>query len=228
MPHRNAHVTAMPTVMPHRNAVMHRNVRLAYDLNNHLTGVSDNSAAIVKPSTAANYSVAYAYDAMNRPVSATWPNVAAQTGLVASSVSSSFAYDATNRRVSQMTTDNSWWSYPAAAAPIAYTPNNLNQYTAVGSASPTYDGNGNLTNDGHFTYCYDTESRLASVLSAGTCAAPTTTVVSYAYDAQGRRKSKTVGATTTVYVTGRQIASDEGALPGLRYNWSIRNARRNA
>jgi YD repeat-containing protein len=39
------------------------------------------------------------------------------------------------------------------------------------------------------------------VLSAGTCAAPTTTVASYAYDGQGRRKSKTVGGTTTVYVT---------------------------
>jgi RHS repeat-associated protein len=79
--------------------------------------------------------------------------------------------------------------------------NNLNQYTAVGAAHPSYDGNGNLANDGHFTYCYDTESRLISVLSAGTCAAPTTTVAAYAYDAQGRRKSKTVGATATVYVT---------------------------
>ena len=59
----------------------------------------------------------------------------------------------------------------------ACTANSLNQYTAVGSAHPTYDGNGNLSSDGHFTYCYDTESRLTSVLSAGTCAAPTTTVV---------------------------------------------------
>jgi hypothetical protein len=82
-----------------------------------------------------------------------------------------------------------------------YTANNLNQYTAIGSAHPTYDGNGNLTSDGHFTYCYDSESRLISVLSPGTCATPTTTVASYAHDAQGRRKSKTVGATTTFYVT---------------------------
>jgi RHS repeat-associated protein len=37
--------------------------------------------------------------------------------------------------------------------------------------------------------------------SAGTCASPTATLATYAYDAQGRRKSKTVGATATVYVT---------------------------
>jgi len=134
-------------------------VSYAYDLNNHLTGVSDNSAAIVKPSSSASYSVAYAYDAMNRPVSATWPNVPAQTALTASSVSSSFTYDATNRRIGQTVSDDSWWSRPTAASPISYTANNLNQYTAVGSAHPTYDGNGNLTSDGHFTYCYDTESR---------------------------------------------------------------------
>ncbi len=59
----------------------------------------------------------------------------------------------------------------------------LNQYTAVGSVSPRYDGNGNLTYDGTFTYCYDAENRLTSVLTAGTCASPTTTVASYAYDA---------------------------------------------
>ena len=42
--------------------------------------------------------------------------------------------------------------------------------------TPTYDANGNLTFDGSFTYCYDAESRLTAILSAGTCASPTTTV----------------------------------------------------
>jgi YD repeat-containing protein len=39
------------------------------------------------------------------------------------------------------------------------------------------------------------------VLRAGTCAAPPTTVAAYAYDAQGPRKSKTIGGTTTIFVT---------------------------
>jgi hypothetical protein len=134
---------------------------------------------------------------MNRPINATWPNVPGQTAPAASSSASfTFACDATNRRINQTAVnDNNWWSYPpnTASSTTTYTANALNQYTGVGSASPTYDGNGNLTSDGHFTYCYDTESRPISVLSAGTCAAPTTTVASYAYDAQGRGKSKTVG-----------------------------------
>jgi YD repeat-containing protein len=158
---------------------------------------------------------------MNRPVSATWLNVAAQTTPAGSSVVSSFTYDATNRRIGQTVDDDSWWNRPTAASSISYAANSLNQYTAVGSASPTYDGNGNLTYDGHFTYCYDTESRLTSVLSAGTCAAPTTTVASYAYDGQGRRKSKTVGATTTVYVTdadNREVLEYDGTSGALQ-NW---------
>jgi RHS repeat-associated protein len=75
------------------------------------------------------------------------------------------------------------------------------QYTAAGAALPTYDSDGNLTNDGTYTYCCDVESRLTIILSAGTCASPTTITASYAYDSQRRRKSKTVGGTTTVYVT---------------------------
>jgi RHS repeat-associated protein len=102
--------------------------------------------------------------------------------------------------------------YPAAAVAIAYTANNLNQYTAIGSASPTYNGNGSLHFDGAYTYCYDFESRLTAILSAGTCAAPTTTVAAYAYDAQGRRKSRTIGAATTTYVT------DAGNREVLDYN----------
>ena len=61
--------------------------------------------------------------------------------------------------------------------------------------TPTYDGNGNLTYDGTFTYAYDAEGRLTSVTQGGT------TVAAYAYDALGHRKSKTVGTTTTIYVT---------------------------
>ncbi len=41
-----------------------------------------------------------------------------------------------------------------------YTANGLNQYTAAGSASFTYDTNGNLTGDGSTTFLYDIENRL--------------------------------------------------------------------
>jgi YD repeat-containing protein len=130
------------------------------------------------------------------------------------SVSFGHAYNKANQRIGQTASDNAWLEYPAAApSTVSYTANALNQYTAVGAVTPSYDGNGNLTFDGTFTYCYDAENRLTSALSAGTCASPATVVASYAYDAQGRRKSKTVGGTTTVYVTdadNREVLEYDG------------------
>ena len=86
-------------------------------------------------------------------------------------------------------TDNSWLNYPAATpSTVSYTANALNQSTAVGAVTPSYDGNGNLTSDGTFTFGYDAENRLTSAVGAGNTA-------SYAYDAQGRRKTKAVNGT---------------------------------
>ena len=42
----------------------------------------------------------------------------------------------------------------------AYTANGLNQYTASGAVTPTYDANGNLTAAGSTTYSYNAENRL--------------------------------------------------------------------
>jgi hypothetical protein len=86
---------------------------------------------------------------------------------------------------------------------------------------PSYDANGNLASDGTFTYCYDVESRLISILTAGTCSSPTTTLASYVYDAQGRRKFETVGTATTIYVTdadNRDVLEYNGSS-GAIGNW---------
>ncbi len=149
---------------------------------------------------------------MNRPLTANWSP--AQATPTAASVTFGFGYDPTNRRIGQSVSDNSWWSYPAAATNVGYTANNLNQYTAVGAVTPSYDGNGNLTYDGTFTYGYDAENRLVSASGAGLSA-------SYAYDAQGRRRSKTVNGTTTIYVTdagNREVLEYDG-LSGAIGNW---------
>ncbi|MBN1764477.1 MAG: hypothetical protein JW860_04405, partial [Sedimentisphaerales bacterium] len=69
--------------------------------------------------------------------------------------------------------------------------NSLNQYEAVGPDGSEeeydYDNNGNLTDDGLYTYLYDCENRLNEVQNGGT-------VAEYTYDYQGRRVSKTVGS----------------------------------
>ena len=184
-------------------------VSYGWDLAGRITSVGDTSGAITAPTTTASYAANTTWDAMNRPRLVSWSPAATQTAPAASTVAFAQGYDSTNRRVSQTVTDNTWWSYPAAVAgSTAYTANNLNQYSAVGTVHPTYDGNGNLTFDGVFTYGYDAESRLTSVKRSASTAA------SYAYDAQGRRKSKTAGATTTIFVTdadNREVLEYDGS-----------------
>jgi YD repeat-containing protein len=80
--------------------------------------------------------------------------------------------------------------------------------------TPTYNGNGELTYDGTFTYGYDAEGRLISASGAGNAA-------SYAYDAQGRRKSKTVNGTTTLFVQDPQSRAllDYNGAGGAVLDW---------
>jgi YD repeat-containing protein len=170
-------------------------VTYSYDLVGHPTGISDTSSAIAAVAATASYAATYSYDALNRPITANWAPAVAQTVPTQSGVTFTHGYDADDRRVSQSASDKDWLLYPAGASSTSYTANSLNQYSAVGAASPTYDGNGNLINDGTLSYGYDPESRLMSVAQGAT------TLGAYTFDAQGRRKSKTAGGTATIYVT---------------------------
>ena len=194
-------------------------VTYSYDLAGRLTGVSDTSAtmtaAVAPGGSPVQYATNYGYDAVNWPTSVSWTPAPAAAVPSASSVTFLHKYNAANQRIGQTVSDNGWINYPAAtASTVSYTANALNQYTAVGSASPAYDGNGNLTSDGTFTYGYDAENRLISASGAGNTA-------SYAFDAQGRRKSKTVNGTTTVFVTdadNREVLEYDGGSGAIR-NW---------
>jgi len=191
----------------------------SYDLVGRSTGISDNSASIAAVSATASYAATYSYDALNRPITASWTPTVVQTAPTQAGVTFTHSYDANNRRVGQAASDNSWLLYPATTGTTSYTANNLNQYTAVGGASPTYDNNGNLTFDGTVTYCYDVEGRLTRAITAGTCASPTTTLGAYAFDAQGRRKSKTAGGTTTITVTdadNREVLEYDGTSGAIQ------------
>jgi RHS repeat-associated protein len=82
----------------------------------------------------------------------------------------------------------------------SYTSNGLNQYTASGSATLSYDSNGNLSSDGSTSYVYDDENRLVSA-SGGHSA-------SLSYDPLGRlwQVSSTSTGTTRFYYDGSQLA----------------------
>ena len=174
-------------------------ISLAYDLKGQLIGTGDNSAAIVSPlPPPSSLAVSATYDALNHPLGFSWsPAPVPAATPAASSSSFGFSYNLASQRIGQQASDNSWWAYPAAvASTIAYTANSLDQYTAVGAVTPSYDGNGNLTFDGAFTYGYDAENRLVTASQSGS------TIASYAYDAQGNRKSKTAGSATTITLIG--------------------------
>jgi RHS repeat-associated protein len=201
-------------------------VTYSYDLAGRLKGVTDTSAAIVAAVPPGGSTVSYAttttYDSLNRPINTTWsPAPTAVAPAVPGAITFAHTYNGANQRSGQTVTDNSWWYYPAAVAgTTSYASNNLNQYKTVGLISATYDGNGNLAFDGTFTYCYDAENRLTSVVQ-GMCSSPTSTVATYAFDGQARRKLKTVGTTTTIYVTdadNREVLEYDGASGAIK-NW---------
>lgn len=68
-----------------------------------------------------------------------------------------------------------------------YTTNDLNQYTAAGGKSFTYDDDGNLTaqtaTGNSYSYVYDVDNRLIQVTK------PDTTIITYEYDAFGNRSA---------------------------------------
>ena len=78
-----------------------------------------------------------------------------------------------------------------------YAANSLNQYTTVGRAAPSapqtslaYDADGNMTRDGTYSYSYDAENRLRSVISRSMTNGAIR--VLNAYDHRNRRIRKTV------------------------------------
>lgn len=78
----------------------------------------------------------------------------------------------------------------------------------MGGVSQAYDGNGNLSGDGTFAYAHDAENRLTAITQGGS------PVGGYTWDAQGRRKTRTVGGGGTVYVTdadNREVLEYDGS-----------------
>ncbi|MGE0254355.1 MAG: RHS repeat-associated core domain-containing protein [Alphaproteobacteria bacterium] len=198
-------------------------VTYAYDLAGRMIGASDTSAAIEPAdsplgATNAEYGTTWTYDAINRPLETVWDPAPVPAAPSAASVTFGHSYDALNRRMEQTVTDTDWWYLPpSSTSTTAYEANELDQYTEIGAATPDYDDNGNLTDDGTFTYTYDAENRLTEIADGGG------TVAEYAYDARGRRKSMTVGSDIVIYVTDaedRVVLEYDGTTGDLQ-RWTV-------
>ncbi|MCE9635118.1 MAG: RHS repeat-associated core domain-containing protein, partial [Planctomycetes bacterium] len=97
--------------------------------------------------------------------------------------------------------------YGGSASTTSYTTDAMNQYTAIGSQSPTYTDAGSLKDDGTLLYKYDAHQHLIEVRLKSSNAL----VAEYAYDALGlgRRITKVVGSATTRYVHAGPQAIEE-------------------
>jgi RHS repeat-associated protein len=154
--------------------------------------------------TRGSLTVSVAYDAAGRRSSLTLPNgltvhyaydnADQLTGLTYKQGGSTlgdltYGYDGAGRR-SAVGGSYARTAPPAALASASYDANN--RLTAWGGATLAYDDNGNLTGDGTNSYTWDVRNRLAGV-SGGVSAG-------FAYDALGRRSSRTVSGTTVKYL----------------------------
>ena len=101
----------------------------------------------------------------------------------------SYSYDANGRRTA-IGGSYAQSDLPAAISTTTY--NAANQLTKWGSATLSYDANGNLLSDGSLTHGWNARNQLAS-LSGGA-------VASFQYDALGRRIGKTVAGTATGFL----------------------------
>ncbi len=103
-----------------------------------------------------------------------------------------YTYDTVGRRTTV------GGSFARTSLPTALTANavydNNNRLTSWAGATITYDANGNMTSDGTKTYVWDARDRLVQIKTGATVNA------SFAYDALGRRSTRTVSGATTKFL----------------------------
>jgi RHS repeat-associated protein/uncharacterized repeat protein (TIGR01451 family) len=115
----------------------------------------------------------YEYDPLYRLTSASY----------SSGETYSYSYDGVGNRLTMV--------YPGGT--VNYTYDAANRLTAVGGQAYTWDDNGNLLSDGVRTYQYDHANRLKQVTEGSL-------TTQFAYNGDGVRVGKTVGAATTDYL----------------------------
>jgi len=142
----------------------------------------------------------FGYDAIDQVTSVLYEASNPDSAPVAPLREVSYALDAAGNRVS--VTDN--------LRLTAYSSNNLNQYTQVGTGSLTYNINGNLTSHDGWTYTYDAQNRLTSATKAGT-------TILFAYDPANRVVRRQVNGVKTLlyYDSWNLIEERNGTGQGL-------------
>src|SRR5262249_34057619 len=163
-------------------------VAYVYDDANRLTSITQGSSVVAFTYDEANRRhtvtlpngivATYSYDNANQLASLTYPLGQNVLGDL------TYTYDGDGNRAS---VGGSWAR--TGLPPFSSATYDANRLTTWSGQVFSYDLNGNLTSDGLTSYSWDARNQLTG-LSGGTTA-------SFAYDAFGRRRSKTISGTTT-------------------------------
>ena len=152
----------------------------SYNLNDHVTNMTTSRSEVT-----VNSNLNYFYDATNQLISATKPQGAG---------TETFHYDLSGNRLQRDgETQDSTFS-------------DQNELINDKNFSYTYDRNRNLIQKTHLTtgeiteYEWDYENQLISIKTKENAMSNPVTVVSYKYDALGRRIAKTIHTQTTKYI----------------------------
>jgi len=96
-----------------------------------------------------------------------------------------------------------------------YTPNKLNQYTAINGQATAYDGNFNLRIYDGWTYGYDADNRLISAISTAGHSAQ------FVYDGLGRCVKRTIDGVSTVFTYDDWKPIVEWNVAGTFVAWNL-------
>jgi RHS repeat-associated protein len=184
-----------PISIREKNAVT--NVLATFQYDNQGRRLNQKKGASVEGSTGVGkVTTSYGYDTSSRLAS-----LSDDLAATAQDLTTIFSYNPANQVVSR-SRNNDAYSY-LGEVPVnrPYTANGLNQYQTAGSASFTYDANGNLTGDGSVTFTYDAENRLISASGAKNA--------TLSYDPMGRLWQVTAsGVTTTFLYDGDELIAE--------------------
>lgn len=186
-----------------------------YDLAGGVTAVRENGAT-----SGAGMLAVYAYDDLGRRATLTRGNgvVTTYTFDSASRLTSlaqdlastgsdqtwTFTYDANFGVLSRAGSNSAYAPTAPSAGTTSYAANGLNQTTAAGGATLTYDTKGNMTSDGVSTFTYDAANRMLG--KSG---------VTLSYDPIGRLYEVAGAATTRLAYDGADLIGEyntSGAL----------------
>jgi RHS repeat-associated protein len=144
------------------------------------------------PQTAPNPSVAYGYDTGSRYDAASQLKRTSYQVSLSTIGTLAHTYDPAGQRTTA-TESYARTGLPAAISSATYdAANRITGWNGNTWPASYWDGNGNLATDGTNTYTWNARNELTGITGGGTA--------SFAYDAFGRRQSKTTSGTTTSFL----------------------------